>query len=328
MKFSLFKIRRPIFAFWKIDYSILFKRFLYLFLWYSYKNLIEGCSSFHLAMRKDYFLSKAPRLSDFWTDNWEKCTKLPAPAGVQNREEYALIKPFLDRLSSNAKILDAGCGLGEWTAFLSQENYETVGLDLSFPTLRRLQETYPEVDFVCGSVLSTSFPASHFDAVISWGVFEHFENGLKEPLNEAFRVLKPGGYLFLSVPFYNWRHIFRDALSWKKSDFYKNLKWSKQKKYSFYQWRLTSFDLQQELLSTGFKPLFIQPVSKEQGIKRMLIHDFGFPNNKYVLFLFGKFLSWLIPKWFICHMLLGCFQKLESPTTELWPKKILKFEPY
>jgi hypothetical protein len=39
------------------------------------------------------------------------------------------------------------------------------------------------------------------DGVVSWGVIEHDEVGPGAALGEFFRVLRPGGWLFVTVPF-------------------------------------------------------------------------------------------------------------------------------
>jgi len=48
-----------------------------------------------------------------------------------------------------------------------------------------------------------SFPNDYFDAVVSYGVFEHFEDGAEKALHEHLRVLKPGGNLVITLPYHN-----------------------------------------------------------------------------------------------------------------------------
>ena len=50
---------------------------------------------------------------------------------------------------------------------------------------------------------------SSLGAYISLGVMEHFEDGCAAAMAEAFRVLKPGGLMFFTVPLENpFRKLF------------------------------------------------------------------------------------------------------------------------
>ena len=44
------------------------------------------------------------------------------------------------------------------------------------------------------------FPESTFGAYLSYGVVEHFPQGPQAAITEAYRVLKPGGLIFMMVP--------------------------------------------------------------------------------------------------------------------------------
>jgi len=60
------------------------------------------------------------------------------------------------------------------------------------------------VRFVCGDATNLDFPDRSFDAVTMFDVIEHIPDD-RRALAEAFRVLRPGGYLLLSTPNENWR---------------------------------------------------------------------------------------------------------------------------
>ena len=51
-------------------------------------------------------------------------------------------------------------------------------------------------------VVRLPFADDAFDAYVSLGVIEHFETGFQHVLDEARRVLKPQGLIFVSVPHY------------------------------------------------------------------------------------------------------------------------------
>jgi len=111
--------------------------------------------------------------------------------------EWALIRRTV---RPGAAILDAGCGFGEWVCFLAERGYHAEGLDFSSELITRLRATYPLLTWQHGDVTSMPYEAGTFDAVISWGVIEHDENGPGQALREFRRVLKPRGVAIVTVP--------------------------------------------------------------------------------------------------------------------------------
>src|SRR5687768_12849943 len=59
-----------------------------------------------------------------------------------------LSDPILDRLAPGSRILDGGCGMGEWTVFLAQRGFILVGADISEHTVERLRGWFPYLEFV------------------------------------------------------------------------------------------------------------------------------------------------------------------------------------
>jgi SAM-dependent methyltransferase len=106
---------------------------------------------------------------------------------------------------------------------------------------------------------------------VLWGAFEHFEVGLSPWVLEAFRILKPGGYLFFSIPFANRRIQRKQEQNFVQLQF----NFSHSKFQRFYQWRLTRGELARESTMVGFKPLEIIPIHKDVGIRRMIRNDLG-----------------------------------------------------
>lgn len=101
----------------------------------------------------------------------------------------------IERLSSEiqGKVLDVGCGTQPYRQFFSQCEYH--GLELDTPENRSSKIAD---SFYDGKVLP--FAENSFDSLVISQVLEH----IFEPdrfLDEAHRVLKPGGRLLLTVPF-------------------------------------------------------------------------------------------------------------------------------
>jgi SAM-dependent methyltransferase len=212
-------------------------------------------------MKKDYMpvteekseLSESNFIDQYWTQIWESGIPNYATGMVENQERFEIMRPFVSALPSQSRILDGGCGLGEWTLYFSSKGFETVGLDLSRTTIAKLKKKFPQCDFRAGDIRKTDFENDYFDLYFSWGTFEHFENGFEEPLAEARRILKVGGHLLITIPFQNHRHIRRDQRPlhlW--GDGYKKNK-GYESQMRFYQWRLNQSELQREFEINGLK---------------------------------------------------------------------------
>lgn len=104
------------------------------------------------------------------------------------------------RMKNNDRILDAGCGMGQWVWFLNQKGLRASGLDYSQQLVCVLKKQMPQYSWVQGAIQAIPFEDNSFDGVISWGVIEHDETGPKAALREFFRILKPGGYMFVTTP--------------------------------------------------------------------------------------------------------------------------------
>lgn len=114
------------------------------------------------------------------------------------------IKRELKGLNKNAKILEAGCGFGQWVFWMAEQGYQTIGIDLA-PKAIRTAKNYANknkiknCEFIEGDVRKLPIKDDYFDIIFSFGLIEHFHKP-EVILKELKRVLKPGGKIFLSVP--------------------------------------------------------------------------------------------------------------------------------
>jgi SAM-dependent methyltransferase len=105
---------------------------------------------------------------------------------------------------SKLDILDAGCGTGAaMTGYLSKYGIVT-GIDLS-PLALAFSKKRDASRLGCASVLDLPFAASTFDLVTSFDVF--YEDSVQNDataVREFVRVLRPGGWICLRLPAYDW----------------------------------------------------------------------------------------------------------------------------
>jgi SAM-dependent methyltransferase len=98
------------------------------------------------------------------------------------------------------RVLDAGCGYGQWAVALAAANGRVVALDVSpnmIATSRIVARRYgvTNVDFQVAAMPRLPFKAESFDLVWCWGVMMFLDRG--RALAEFHRVLRPGGRLLV-----------------------------------------------------------------------------------------------------------------------------------
>src|SRR5262249_46670528 len=124
--------------------------------------------------------------------------------------------PLLDRLNDlvmhrilrciepppGARVLDAGCGIGDHTARLAHAGYECVGIDIS-PTILLQAEhkirtlgLHSRARFVCQALEDLSLDGQLFDIVHCRGVLMHIPDW-KAALRSLCTALRPGGHIII-----------------------------------------------------------------------------------------------------------------------------------
>jgi SAM-dependent methyltransferase len=123
-----------------------------------------------------------------------------APAFVGPRHELRekLLLRELLAVGPGREILNAGAGLGSFTALLEGRGFSVTSSDVSEPALHHLSARV-DGPVVRADLTKLPFAAESFDAVVLGEVLEHVEDD-RAALTDVHRVLRPGGTLALSVP--------------------------------------------------------------------------------------------------------------------------------
>lgn len=97
------------------------------------------------------------------------------------------------------KVLELGCGWGRGVELLANASEYYTGIDKNRKLMTVLNTRYTNVKFIAATLPAIHYLANNtYDYIVSFQVIEHIENDALF-LQEAYRVLKPGGRIFITT---------------------------------------------------------------------------------------------------------------------------------
>ncbi len=118
-----------------------------------------------------------------------------------NSVQIEAVEWLCERLPTNARVLDAGCGTGKPTAKqLIDAGHRVIGIDTSEGMLDNARRNVPQAEFLNRDLLDLGSDLGTFDAVVAFFVLLLLPKAeIPEALVRLRQVLRPSGYLMISM---------------------------------------------------------------------------------------------------------------------------------
>lgn len=139
-----------------------------------------------------------------WTARYNDADNPQALAGYRHGFVHsfsaAYLQALLTRLDASGRVVDIGCGAGQYLELLDSLGFEAVGVDFS-PTLIAAAEERLRgrgIELHVGAVEKLPLPDASMDVALCMGVLQHVQD-IDGAFRETRRILCRGGLLLFEV---------------------------------------------------------------------------------------------------------------------------------
>jgi ubiquinone/menaquinone biosynthesis C-methylase UbiE len=134
-------------------------------------------------------------VKDYFEEVWEALPDDARPADLERRGDF-----LRGDLRRGERLLDIGCGTGDFTRIAADAGAYPVGIDVAEAAIARAQRRFADLNF---RVVAIDRPLPFEDCVfdVAWAgeVIEHIADTARW-LSEVRRVLVPAGRLLVTTP--------------------------------------------------------------------------------------------------------------------------------
>jgi ubiquinone/menaquinone biosynthesis C-methylase UbiE len=133
-------------------------------------------------IEKDFIYGSKEKVAKFWINWFERIFK------------------FLNiQTNIHGKMLDVGCGDGEFCGYAQSKGLDVFGMDFSETAIKKAQKKFSDVNFSVGDAENLNFESNSFDYVTCNGSLEHVPH-MRKALKEMNRVGNKNCKYFILVP--------------------------------------------------------------------------------------------------------------------------------
>lgn len=111
----------------------------------------------------------------------------------------------VERFVSGGSILDVGTADAKFLLALNASKWERTGVEFNSEVVGLVRSRIPDLQLLAGDICSKDLSPGSFDVITFWHVFEHLPDP-RRVLRRVCELLRPGGWLFVSLPnFDSWQ---------------------------------------------------------------------------------------------------------------------------
>jgi ubiquinone/menaquinone biosynthesis C-methylase UbiE len=133
-------------------------------------------------------------MTKFVEDTYAKIAGAYAREFFDDRSDLPSLEKLIKLLPQHGKVLDIGCGPGQFTGYLHDHGFDVEGIDLSDEMLAIARAQFPQLTFAKMDMRRLEYPDTSFDGVLAAYSIIHIPSPeLPGVLAEIRRVLKPRG---------------------------------------------------------------------------------------------------------------------------------------
>ena len=257
--------------------------------------------------KKGLLIFKEKATAKFWDEHWDNHDFF---SKFKNSKNNQFILDNTRKFLKKGKILEGGCGLGKVVYCLHYNGYSAFGIDFAQKAVKKVNKRFPELNILPGDVRNLQFKDNFFDGYWSLGVIEHFFEGFDSIVEEMSRVLKRGGFLFVTYPYMSPLRRLKVKLK-----IYRSLDKEDQSD-CFYQFVLNPSSVKKNFEKKGFKLLNYKPFDGLKGFKDevrifkpLLQRLYDYRGKKRYIRTCKKQLGRILDE-FSSHMILMIFKKI------------------
>jgi ubiquinone/menaquinone biosynthesis C-methylase UbiE len=134
------------------------------------------------------------------TETFNKIAEIYAEKYFNDQTDIPFVDKFLSLINSNSRILDIGCGPGNFTKYIIDKGFHTEGIDLSENMLAIAKRKVTNSKFQIMDMRKLNYPKNSFDGLlVAYSLIHVSSDEIVDTLKGFSEVLKKGGKILIIV---------------------------------------------------------------------------------------------------------------------------------